>query len=678
MKTKVGQIQINNSFSGQNYFPYSVGLLQAYAEKHLKNPDDFEFLLPIYSRLKVNKALELLENVDIALFSTYVWNINLSLKIAEELKKKNPKVVIVFGGPHVPDNAEEFLKKHPFIDIGCHKEGEGIICPLLENAFDEQKWKDIPSISYYDKEGVFRKTEMATRIKDLDEIPSPYLEGAFDGLIEAYPEERWLVMWETNRGCPFSCTFCDWGSATQAKVNKFGLERLYKEVDWITEHKIEFVFCCDANYGMLPRDFDIVEYIAKNKEELGYPHAFSVQNTKNARERAYKVQKALSDFGLNKGVTLSMQSVDPTTLENVKRQNISLDTYQDLQHRFTKDRIETYSDMILGMPGETYDSFVNGISTIIANGQHNRIQFGNLSILPNAEMGNPDYQKKFGMEIIESDIINIHGSLIDEEEIQERQELVVATDSMPREDWVKTRAICWTSAFLHFDKVLQIPFTILHKLGNGDVTYREMIEAFASNKIEKYPLLKEINEFFLETAVKIQNGEAEYCESKKWLNIWWPADELQLIHLCTEDKLDLFYEQAHSLINEIIQEKGIQIDEKLLKEAIHLNHLLIKKPFNTEDLEAWYSYDIWDIYQHLIVGEEVSMSPKKVGYLIDRTTLKWGSWDQWCQEVIWYGNKKGAYLYGIKEYLAGSESETVPEEEAELVGAASNKIPGHH
>jgi len=66
-------------------------------------------------------------------------------------------------------------------------------------------------------------------------------------------------------------------------------------------------------------------------------------------------------------------------LQYVKRDNISLDAYQDLQHRFTKDKIETYTDMILGMPGETYDSFFNGISSVIENGQHNRIQFGNLT-----------------------------------------------------------------------------------------------------------------------------------------------------------------------------------------------------------------------------------------------------------------------------------------------------------
>ena len=64
-KTKVGLVQINNSFSGQSYLPYSVGILQAYAQQHLSRPDEFEFLLPIYSRIAVDDAVEQLVDADL-------------------------------------------------------------------------------------------------------------------------------------------------------------------------------------------------------------------------------------------------------------------------------------------------------------------------------------------------------------------------------------------------------------------------------------------------------------------------------------------------------------------------------------------------------------------------------------------------------------------------------------
>ena len=102
---------------------------------------------------------------------------------------------------------------------------------------------------------------------------------------------------------------------------------------------------------------------------------------KNARDRAYKVQKLLAETGLSKGVTLAMQSVDPHTLKSIKRDNISIEDYSELQKRFSIDNIPTYTEFILGLPGDTYDVFANGVSMVIEAGQHNRIQYNNLSIL---------------------------------------------------------------------------------------------------------------------------------------------------------------------------------------------------------------------------------------------------------------------------------------------------------
>ena len=216
------------------------------------------------------------------------------------------------------------------------------------------------------------------------------------------------------------------------------------------------LFNCDANFGILPRDVDIARYAAKNKKIYGYPKALSVQNTKNATERAYLTQKILAESGLNKGVTLSMQSMFEPALINIKRENISLKTYEVLQQRFTHEGITTYSDLILGLPGETYDSFSDGVSSLITNGQHNRIQFNNLSVLPNAEMGDPSYQKQHGMELVDSEILNVHGAFESSiDHIIEVQKLVVATDAMPKNSWIKTRVFSWLTALLHFDKLLQ-------------------------------------------------------------------------------------------------------------------------------------------------------------------------------------------------------------------------------
>ena len=110
--------------------------------------------------------------------------------------------------------------------------------------------------------------------------------------------------------------------------------------------------------------------------------------------RIYNLYKTLSDHKLNKGVSLAIQSANPETLKSIKRENISLDTFNELQEKFSESGIETFTDVILGLPRETYSSFADGVSNIISSGQHNRIQFNNLSILTGSEMDDPAYLKK--------------------------------------------------------------------------------------------------------------------------------------------------------------------------------------------------------------------------------------------------------------------------------------------
>ncbi len=643
-RIRVGLVQINNSFSGQNYFPYSIGVLQAYALEHLREPDRFDFMPAIYKRMPVESILPMLRDADAVFFSTYLWNARISLEVARRLKEEKPGLLVVFGGPQVPNRVEPFLRANPFVDIACHGEGEVPFLSILEHCATGD-WEEIPSIGYLDGRGMLVRNPGRPRISNLDEAPSPYLEGLFDPLVRANPGEVWLGLLETNRGCPFSCTFCDWGSATRSTVYPRDLDAIFGEIDWFSEHKVEFVFCCDANFGILKRDLEIVARFAENKKKYGYPEAFSVQNTKNSTDHSFRIQKALSDARMNKGVTLSLQSTHRDTLKAVKRQNISLKAFNDLQHSLTAEGIETYTDLILGLPRETYETFKDGVSSVIENGQHGRIQFNNLTLLPNTEMADPEYVRKYGIVTRETGIINIHGSLADVEEIRETQDLVVATNSMPEEDWIKTRVFSWMTAFLHFDKVLQVPLILLHK--TCALGFRDMIEFFTDEA--KSPILSEIRSAFEAKARDIQNGGAEYCESRKWLNIWWPADELALIELCArEGRLEEFYSEAERALAELLEKKSLVLPEGLMSEAVLLNRSLIRLPFVEEDIRLKLSYNIWDVYRAEIRGTSVPLEREDTVYRVDRSTLTWSSWEDWCREVIWYGNKKGLYLYSCE------------------------------
>jgi len=640
----VGLVQINNSFSGQNYLPYSIALLQTYVQKFAPDPGRYRFLTPLYKRVRIADAVEALKDADLVGFSTYVWNGRISLEIARRLKVLKPGIVIVFGGPHVPDQPEAFLRANPQIDVAVHNEGERTFLKLLDAWPDRAAWASMPGISMVRPDGSFVRNPNIDRVRDLDEIPSPFLEGAFDSIMAANPDESWIGLWETNRGCPFRCTFCDWGSATAGKVTKFGEERLFREVDWFAAKKIEYIFCCDANFGIQKRDVDIAYYVADAKKATGYPVALSVQNTKNATERAYLTQKILSDAGLNKGVALSMQSVDMTTLEAIKRDNISLGTYMELQRRFTKDKVETYSDLILGLPGETYESFVKGVDQLMENGQHNRIQFNNLSILPNAEMGAPSYQAKYGMVTVESKIINIHGERIElDDDVPEVQDLVIATAATPLADWRRTRVFCWMTALLHFDKLFQIPLILAH--GISGISYRDMIEAFMAADPARFPLIAGINDFFESEARSIQQGGSEYVFSKDYLNIYWPADEYIFVKLTAEGTFDAFYAEAGRLLAETLSTRYGSLPMEVIDEAVRLNHALVNQPFATENRTIRLRYDLLGYWHAVRNGEQALLREVPVLVEIDRLGKRYDDFQKWCREIVWWGNKKGAYLY---------------------------------
>ncbi len=678
-KITVGLCQINASFSGVSYLPYSVGLLEAHARKNLPEIDKYEFMPPIFARESVDSAVKKLLPCDVVYISLYVWNNNLALMIAKELKKLKPEVVIVVGGPHVPDKykshtqnkqitpvfigiknskstrtppellrTETYLRENPYIDIAVHGEGERVSTILLQNLHGD--WSKIPSISYLDKEGYIVQTEKISRLKELDEIPSPYLEGTFDSLIKSNPDTKWITVWETNRGCPFSCTFCDWGSAIASKVYKWELERAYREMDWFAAHQIEFIFLADANFGILNRDIDIAKYCARTRELTGYPKAITVSNTKNATDRSYQVQKIFAEAGLAAGASLSMQSLDPGTLKDIKRDNISLDSYNEIQQRMKQDGVASFTDIVIGLPGETYETFANGVDQLIRNGLHDRILFYDLTILPNAEMADPGYRKKFGMETVNAKTINIHGSRKEiQNDVPEFQEVVVATAAMPRPDWARVKAFSWTAAFLHFDKILQIPLVLMHELAG--IKYRELIELLSEAKFgnpRKFPTLNKIHGFFIEKARSIQAGGEEFCHSKEHLDMWWPSDEKILIELATNDELPGFYEEAYFALKNILKISGKTEFDNALRESVILNEALLKLPFLNGTVKVKLEHNIWEFYKAAVRSEPIPLVKQRSVISINRDIEKWNSWNDWCRFVVWYGSKQSAYLYGNK------------------------------
>lgn len=640
----IGMVQVGEDFGGQYYLPYSVGLLQAYAKAHFLGYDGVRFLPPVYKREPLDVLARRLAEADLVVFSAYAWNHRFSLELARRVKEANPGGVILLGGPQVPEDQAllgTFLRDHSFVDLACYGEGE---IPFVEvlGRLPGKDWRDVPAVAWR-RDGGIAVAPPAGRIEDLDRIPSPYLEGVFDPLIASRPGERWQALLETNRGCPFTCAFCAWGSASKRKVFAYSLDRVFREIDWISRNRIEFVFCCDANFGLFPeRDMEIVRKAAENKKLHGYPKAFSVQSTKNATASIFNLNRVLEEAGLQKGVNLALQSVNDATLRSVRRSNISNKVYDDLQRMFTAAGIATFSDIILGLPDETYESFADGVDAIISRGQHNRIQFINLTVLENSEMALPEYQRRHGLQIRECRSVSHHSRVDEEPEIVETQRIVVGTSTLPQDDCVRARVFCWLTSLLHFDKLFQIPAMVMN--GIAGIRYREIVERFLDPD-PRHKVLTGLREVLEAKARSIQQGDSEYVASKEYLRLWWPADEFLFLGLTMEGTREAFFREAEEAMGEFLSRRSVALPPGLLADSVRLNAALVKRPGPPAGGVVRTGHAVWEWYLDRLQARESPMESGGFVYRVNPEGLAWAGQDEWMREVVWYGGKRGAYLY---------------------------------
>jgi radical SAM superfamily enzyme YgiQ (UPF0313 family) len=628
----VGFIQLNTAFEDTLYLPYSVAMLQCYLREYAERPERYEFTLPVVERMSPADAKERLGPVDIAGFSFYVWNAQRTLAMARAFKEQRPDALVVFGGPHVPDDSEQFLRENSFIDVACHGEGEQTFLEIAER-FPERGWEDVESVSFIDERGRHIKTPQRGRIPDLSVIPSPFLTGAFEPLMASRPGAPWRAVWETNRGCPFKCTFCDWGSgAVNAKVTKFELDRTLAEAEWMGAKGIRYVFVADANFGMLPRDVDIAEALVAARKRHGFPKTVLVQQTKNQTKRAYQTLKLLVDAQMSTEINVSLQSTTPEVLKAIKRQNISLETYAEVQRRFVEQGMPTYVDMIVGLPAETVPSFKESVSRVVEGGQHHRIQFHNCSLLPNAEMGQPGYIAEWGLETVTTGVVNNHAPLDPADDgIMETQEVVIATSTMTRAEWREARSFAWLTLLYYLDHLALWPILVTWKLSGQ--TFWRVLDALIQVDPDRCPVLAEMQRFCDEHARRNQSGHTEYVLSDDWLGAHWTVDEYLFIKLCVEDRLDDLFAEVVQVLEPLLPETHPDVDPRTaLQDAVRLNHARLRHPLADGRVTIECAYDVLAWGETELAGDEGEWREGPVHYTIGHS--RYPDLDAWLRGLV--------------------------------------------
>lgn len=448
-----------------HYLPYSAGVIWSYAKADEWIGQNFECTDMVWRRDAVEPLAQKLAANDVVAFSTYVWNHQYNYTLARMVKQLNPRCLIVFGGPEPAVTDPDIFRKEPYMDLVICFEGEITFREILKN-FENQRWEDIPGL-LINRDGEAVKTPDAKRIETLEEVPSPYLSGIFDQIMADNPDVEWNGTLETNRGCPFACTFCDWGSLTYNKVKHFGLERVYEELEWMAKHRCGFISITDANFGMFPeRDNLIADKIIEVQEKYGYPKTFSVAWAKNQKREVVDIVKKLLDApGFNQGLTLSVQSLDVDVLENIRRKNMEMNKLEEVFELCEQRNIPTYTELILGLPGESITTWKDNFWRLFRMGNHTGLTVFQAQLLENAEMNL--LQKKL-FQIKSARVTDYFSGSYSNEHIEEGIDIITATKDLPDEVMLDAEVFSWYINTFHINGVSTLLSRLVYKYSGVD------------------------------------------------------------------------------------------------------------------------------------------------------------------------------------------------------------------
>jgi len=374
------------------WLPYAAGCLISYCNRDPVIASQYEFSEPIFEYRKLSEYTEQLSEADYLGLTCYVWNQIYNDKLAAMYKRHRPDGIVIYGGPNIPeeeDVANAFIAARPYLDVMFVGPGERNFAAWLKGEGDE---------GTVTREKYNVSNMRAYQIKG-DDLPTPYTDLLFDDIFKRSGMLK--VPFETNRGCPYSCAFCDWGGQSRSKLSVFDEDIVLRQLDYIYKQRnVSELELLDANFGVLPRDVSLVEYMIElqelhdNKIKLGYAGL-----AKNGSKHLPRILDLFSkSMNLDqRNQKLSFQSHTPLVLDNIDRSNIDNSKLLLLLDECKRTSVVTTSELIIGMPGETADTWLDSIATNHNYGI-NYIRTYIFNYVPNTSLYSAEYRKKFAIK----------------------------------------------------------------------------------------------------------------------------------------------------------------------------------------------------------------------------------------------------------------------------------------
>ena len=604
-----------------NLMPYPIGCIKSYLLEYSTHSS--ELSVEIFKDPQKFIDAFFSKKPAVIGFGNYVWNLELSTDLAREIKLLSPNTLIVFGGPNFPledKRREEWLRKRPFVDVYVVGDGEEGFRKIVDewcktHDINKVKQKEIPGCYSLINDKLCKTAEFSPRIEDLDKIPSPYLKGYLDEFLE---DSRLSPLLESNRGCPFTCTFCVDGTDSRSKIYHKSVSRFEQELEYVaTRYKGKMLTIADLNFGMYSRDIEISNGISRIKEKYDYPYYIQVSAGKNNKPRILECASILKG---SMGLAASVQSLDKQVLENVKRNNISEQQLLEMTKAGNEMSANTYSEVILALPGDSKEKHFNTVLKLV-DSAIKIISMYQCMILEGSELGADISKNYWKMQTKYRVLPRCYGRYtFGKKEIltAEIEEICVGTSSLPIEDYYECRSFALTLGIFYQDEILSELYAFLKNFGikssdllpilheNRKYYSKGITEIYQSfDNDTRNELLDDRDEII--NLIKSDKTIIEkYAKGELGVNVLFKHRAIAAL-----DLVDDLHEAAFSAASELLRKKDAQGYEKYNSFLQELKIFSILSKRNVFDYEKEYSHKFTYDFQKL-KNEKFSNLPIKL------------------------------------------------------------------
>lgn len=414
--------------------PLASGYIAAYLKKRFGAAVDVSIFRTLRSLREALRSAP----PQIAGFSTYAWNPRITVAASAMIKEANPLAVTVAGGPSVElldSMNRDYLLSNPNMDFLVRHEGEIAFANIVESFLEHgdpgrMKQRAIDG-AFFLREGQLvtgRPVPLITPLEDT--VPSPYLTGLFDELLK---DEDLMPIMQTTRGCPYGCTFCVSGQAVYNKLRSFDIERVKEEILYLRTHAANrSIRFSDDNFGLLQRDVDIARFVREMFDAERYPTGLKIYYGKLINERIKECSLILKPL---LPLCMSFQSLTPDVLTEIKRPNNSRAVFEDTRRWARTHDIAVATELIFGLPYESYDSFVKSLDGVVELRVDSVFPHG-VWLLDGAELNTKESRQRYGYRTkfcVGADGITQYDDVLS----VEYEEYVVESKWMTEEDFYK-------------------------------------------------------------------------------------------------------------------------------------------------------------------------------------------------------------------------------------------------